>query len=161
MWSNQIALTALDSNLKRICAFVTDWVEMRDKVELVNGSIEWEKTKGVLESAMKKYSWMHDVTANQKFKDVGNNLAVIALIAKFVLMDDNATSCVSAFLSGNQPENPQVSIPRHDIDYFYTREFYIKSVFSNMCCAANMIQNKIMVEKHLMIILQVLGPNIQ
>jgi hypothetical protein len=96
---------------------------------------------------------MADVSPLQKFKSVGGNLQVISICAKFVLMDDHALGCLNSFLSGHAAED-QVFIPQKDIDYFYTKDFYVKSVFKNLCAASNTIGNRVMVEKHLLIILR-------
>jgi hypothetical protein len=122
--------------------------------DLVNGGCDWaNNTKTALEKAMKHYTWMADVTALQKFKHVGGNLQVISICAKFVLMDEKALNCMKSFLSGN-PTKTQIPIPQKDIDYFYTKDFYVKSVFKNLCATSNTIGNRVVMEKHLLIILR-------
>jgi hypothetical protein len=154
MWNPGMPMTQLDANLRGIYLFIVDWVEKKQKQELVNGGCEWESaTKPTLEKAMKHYSWMADVSTLQKFKSVGGNLQVILICAKFVLMDDHALGCPNSFFSGHATKD-QVFIPRKDIDYFYTKDFYVKSVFKNLCAASNTIGNRVMVEKHLLIILR-------
>ena len=148
-------MTALDSNLKKISSHLISWVEKKGKVDLVNGNCNWKlSTKKTLATVMTHHTWMPDITAEQKFKNVGGNLQVISTLAKFVLMDSKALSSLNAFLSGNTPHKQQSSIPRKDIDYFFTKEFYVKSVARNLCCTANIIQNKAMVEKHFIIMLR-------
>jgi hypothetical protein len=154
MWNGKKAMTELDANLTSIHRFIVDWVESKHKEDLVNGGCDWaNNTKTALEKAMKHYTWMADVTALQKFKHVGGNLQVISICAKFVLMDKKALNCMNSFLSGN-PTKTQIPIPQKDIDYFYTKDFYVKSVFKNLCAASNTIGNRVMMEKHLLIILR-------
>jgi hypothetical protein len=42
LWNGKKPMTQLDSNLRAIYLFIVNWVERKQKQELVNGGCDWE-----------------------------------------------------------------------------------------------------------------------